>query len=271
MTRKQMALIFAANAVVSVLISLIVVVGAAFLLKDRFGAAPATETSQAVVPTATQAAAASLPSATPVIHVVQPGDTLTGLALQYDVPAEDILAANQLENPNFLQVGMELIIPVGGVPQVTPTLTPMPTPTNTPIPFEPPSAGLTATAAALAGATATSLPTPLPSTGELRIEITQVIAPGQIAQEAVVITNQGSRLVDMAGWTLSDALGNTYTFPNLRLWAGGSVTVNSGVGQDGSPPSSLYWGKLEAVWSPGEKVTLKDAAGQVVATGVVGP
>ncbi|NIV39826.1 MAG: LysM peptidoglycan-binding domain-containing protein, partial [Anaerolineae bacterium] len=61
---------------------------------------------------------------------------------------EDIIAANQLENPNFLQVGMQLIIPIGGVPEVTATFTPAPTATDTPIPFEPPSADMTATVAA---------------------------------------------------------------------------------------------------------------------------
>ena len=43
------------------------------------------------------------------------------------------------------------------------------------------------------------------------------------------------------------------------------------IGQDGNPPSNFFWGKLEAIWSLGEVVTLKDAEGEVLATYAVGP
>jgi len=186
------------------------------------------------------------------------------------VPEEDIITANNLENPNFLQLGMQLIIPIGGLPAETPTLTPVPTATDTPIPFEPPSADMTATAAAEAGATVTPTPA-LPATGELQIEISEVVQAGQVDGERVVIVNRGERLADMQGWTLSDGEGNVYTFPNFRLWGGGSVTVHTRIGEDGNPPANFYWSKLVALWSPGEVATLKDAAGGVVSTFTVGP
>jgi LysM repeat protein len=264
MIRKEIALIVAVNAVISTVISVIVA-----LLIVR----PAQITPTAAPPagaTATQPIAQGTVTAEVVIHVVEAGDTISGLAFKYDVPEQDIIAANQLENPNYLQVGMQLIIPVGGLPEATPTFTPAPTATDTPIPFEPPSADLTATAAAEAGATATTLPTPLPPTGELRIEITEILGAGNIAEERLVITNHGDRLADMQGWTLSDAEGNTYTFPNFRLWAGGNVTVHTRIGQDGSPPSNFYWGKLEAIWSAGETATLKNAEAEVISTRTVG-
>lgn len=44
-------------------------------------------------------------------HVVQPGDSLSSLAVMYDVAAQDIALVNALENPNLLQVGQTLIIP----------------------------------------------------------------------------------------------------------------------------------------------------------------
>jgi hypothetical protein len=167
---------------------------------------------------------------------------------------------------------MELIIPIGGVPVATATFTPAPTATDTPIPFEPPSADMTATAAAEAGATATGLPTPLPASGELQIEIGEILGAGDVEEENVVISNLGQRLADMQGWTLSDADGNVYTFPNFRLWGNGSsVTVHSRIGQDGNPPANFFWGKLEAIWSAGEVATLKNAEGVVVATQVVQP
>ena len=93
---------------------------------------------------------------------------------------------------------------------------------------------------------------------------------GDVTQERLVITNHGDQLADMQGWTLSDTEGNTYTFPNFRLWGGGNVTVYTRIGQDGSPPSNFYWGKLEAVWSVGETATLKNTANEVIATYVVG-
>jgi hypothetical protein len=102
------------------------------------------------------------------------------------------------------------------------------------------------------------------------MEITEVIQPGQLEQEGITITNLGSRLADMVGWTLSDAQGNSYHFPNFRLWGGGSVTVYTRAGQDGTPPATLYWGRLQATWSAGEVATLKDAGGKIVATYTVG-
>lgn len=274
MTRKQVALIIAANAVISTLITLLLVLVILPALNVAVPITSATPTRGIIdgaTGQTTQLAIPVTPTATPVVHVVQAGDTISALALRYDVPEEDIIAANHLVNPNFLQVDTELIIPVGGLPPATATLTPVPTATNTPIPFEPPSADMTATMAAEAGATATTLPTPLPSTGELQVEITEIIGAGQVDQEWVIITNVGDRLADMQGWTLSDADGNVYTFFNFRLWTGGNVTVHTRIGQDGNPPANFYWGKLEAIWSLGETAILKDAAGQVTSTYVVGP
>jgi LysM repeat protein len=254
------------NAVISALIS----VAVALLVYRPVGvlstSVPPTGVAAIDTQSASQPAAEVTPTPEVIIHVIKSGDTISGLAFQYDVPEEDIIAANQLENPNFLQVGMQLIIPVGGLAQATATFTPAPTPTDTPIPFEPPSADLTATAAAEMGATATPLPTPLPSSGELQIEITEILAAGQVDQERLVITNLGDRLADMQGWTLSDVDGNVYAFPNFRLWSGGNVTVHTRIGQDGNPPANFYWGKLEAVWASGEVATLKDAAGAVIST-----
>ncbi len=265
MPRKQVAFIIAVNAIISIVISIGVVL---LVPRTTEVALPSTPTD---LPTATQAVADVVSTPEAVTHIVRAGDTLSGIALEYDIPEQDIIAANQIVNPNFLQVGMELIIPLTGFSEATGTFTPAPTPTDTPIPFEPPSAEMTATAAAEQGATATPLPTPLPSGGELRIEISEVLGVGQIDQERVVLTSLGDRLADMQGWTLSDDAGNVYTFPNFRLWAGGSVTVHTRIGPDGNPPANLYWGKLEPVWSPGEVVTLKDAAGVVISTAIVGP
>lgn len=44
-------------------------------------------------------------------YVVQPGDTLAQIAKRYQVTLEQLVSANQLENPNLLEVGQVLIIP----------------------------------------------------------------------------------------------------------------------------------------------------------------
>ena len=45
------------------------------------------------------------------IHVVQAGESLLGIAIRYGVTTEEILAANELTNPDSLDEGQELIIP----------------------------------------------------------------------------------------------------------------------------------------------------------------
>jgi LysM repeat protein len=266
-----MAFVVAVNAVISLAITLLLVLVVLPALDESVVRPSPTASDEAIRQTRiADSAGGPSPTSTPTIHIVQSGDTISGLALRYDVPEEDIIAANNLENPNFLQLGTQLIIPTGGLPPETPTLTPVPTATDTPIPFEPPSADMTATAAAEAGATATPTPA-LPATGELQIGIDEVVQAGQVDGERVVIVNRGERLADMQGWTLSDGEGNVYTFPNFRLWGGGSVTVHTRIGEDGNPPANFYWSKLVALWSPGEVATLKDAAGGVVSTFTIGP
>jgi hypothetical protein len=111
----------------------------------------------------------------------------------------------------------------------------------------------------------------MPATGESQIQIQDIVGAGDVEVEHVVIANAGDAVADMQGWTLNDADGNTYTFSNLRLWAGGSVMVHTRIGQDGNPPGSFFWGKLEAIWGVGEQATLMDADRAVVATYSIQP
>lgn len=45
------------------------------------------------------------------IYRVKKGDTLWAIARQYGIPLENLLAANKIDNPSQIPVGMELIIP----------------------------------------------------------------------------------------------------------------------------------------------------------------
>jgi len=99
-------------------------------------AAPSSPTAIAAVtptpmptptPTATSTPTPTItPTPTPIIHIVQPGESLEYIAGSYGVRMADVIAANDLENPNYLVVGQKLIIPP---PTPDPRrLTPTPTP-----------------------------------------------------------------------------------------------------------------------------------------------
>ncbi len=57
------------------------------------------------------------PSPTPVMHTVESGDTLFGIALDYGVSVDALQEANGLDNPDALSIGMALIIPRRGAPE----------------------------------------------------------------------------------------------------------------------------------------------------------
>lgn len=77
---------------------------------------------------ATATAYASAPRSTPTIaalYVVQAGDTLSAIAERFGVTVDELVAANNLTDPNFLQPGQTLLIP---------SLIATPRPTTTPTP-----------------------------------------------------------------------------------------------------------------------------------------
>ena len=48
---------------------------------------------------------------TPVVHIVQQGDTLQAIAFDFGVSVEALQRVNGIENPQFLQIGQRLVIP----------------------------------------------------------------------------------------------------------------------------------------------------------------
>jgi LysM repeat protein len=178
------------------------------------------------------------PPPTPFLHVVQSGETLGAIAERYAVPLDDLLRANNLSDPNVLDIGQTLLIPIGGF---NPTPTPAPT-----LPTVPPL--FTATP---------DLNAPPP-----RLAIREVRSPGTLAAEAVVIANAGGP-VDLTNWTLRNEAGRAYTFPALTLFEGGIVNVHTGLGQD--TVIDLYWGQATPVWASGQLVLLADPNGSLSA------
>jgi hypothetical protein len=82
----------------------------------------------------------------------------------------------------------------------------------------------------------------------------------------VVVRNRGGA-VSLERWTLSDAEGNTFTFPAITLFADTQVRVHSTTGS--STPSDLYWGRATPAWNGGELITMRDPTGNVVDTYIV--
>jgi len=80
-----------------------VVVGAGVAEPGSTATAPAA-TAPAPVPT-------SPASTTRAYHTVQPGENLFRIALRYGTTVDAIVAANNLANPNAVQVGQKLLIP----------------------------------------------------------------------------------------------------------------------------------------------------------------
>ncbi len=70
---------------------------------------------------------------TPIVHVVQKGDTLQAIAFDFGVSLDALQRVNGIENPQYLQVGQQLTIPVDETSrQSSPNLL-LPTPTPHPI------------------------------------------------------------------------------------------------------------------------------------------
>jgi LysM repeat protein len=59
-----------------------------------------------------QATVTPLPTRASITHVVQPGETLINIATQYNVSVADIVDLNQLSNPDAIDAGQTLLIPV---------------------------------------------------------------------------------------------------------------------------------------------------------------
>ena len=65
-----------------------------------------------VEPTATPVPTPT-PEPTPEVYVVAKGDTMSKIAKKYGVTVDEIMAANpQIKNPNKIQIGDEIVIPM---------------------------------------------------------------------------------------------------------------------------------------------------------------
>ena len=86
---------------------------------DQTAGARATKTSSKRTPAATPSPVAGLPNVGPLfeptpppqVYIVHSGDSLSGIASRFGCSLESLMKANQITNPNLLQVGQKLQIP----------------------------------------------------------------------------------------------------------------------------------------------------------------
>ena len=97
-----------------------------------------------------------------------------------------------------------------------------------------------------------------PPGGAAGINVTMagVIGAGRLADERIIIQNNGKQELVLTGWYLTDNHGNSYIFPQLTLFPGVGVQLHTIAGQDS--PTDLYWGRSSPVWVSGELAALYD-------------
>src|SRR5574337_702333 len=72
------------------------------------------------------------------------------------------------------------------------------------------------------------------------VVIANVMNWNDVANEAVELRNIGD-VINLQGWTLNNEQGESFTFPEFRMFPGSSIFVYSRLGQN--TPTTLYWGR----------------------------
>lgn len=297
----QLALIIGVNAVISLIIAVVVVLVAN---RQVIPGDIATPADGQTTPAATVGGQADQPESEPVVsdvdqpaeqqadatpvesvtYEVQAGDTLTVIADKFSVSLFDLMVVNGLTDEDFIQVGQVLDIPLGGLPDATPTFTPAPIPTDTPLPFDPPTplpegANPPAEPAVTVGPSPTPTQTPITTTNQsalatstppppdqINVTISEVVGAGNLAQESLIVLNQGPG-VGLLNWRLEGSSLGNFVFPDIFLFSGGSIRIHTAAGQN--TPSDLYLGQGEAAWLPGTTIVLRDTEGNEISNLVI--
>lgn len=174
-------------------------------------------------------------------YTVQGGDTPFGIAERWGANPYLLLEVNNLtlESATNLQIGDRLIVPLPGCNVEGQIIE---------------AGDTTSNADSAAGANAASAPS------QVTIEIASVEGIGDITAEGIRLRNTGGE-INISGWTLNDADGNTYTFPGLLLFTDAEIAIYSRSGA--STEGALFWDSDQPVWQAGEQFTLTDRDGHV--------
>lgn len=258
MTRRQMVAIILINALLSCIIATTVVLVAFNLGVSRVMEAPTPYVI--VASSATPAPPATgtptplpMPSVASEVYTVQTGDTFLGIALELGVDLDLLRALNGSIDPDRLFVGQELLVPLGSLPTATPTITVEPSPTAATTPTPTPTTTPIVVRALLA--MTSSVPAPA---------IVEIVAPGVLEEEAVVLGNDTQEPLQLRNWSLASEDGRRYLLPRFALAPGGRVAIHTRMGVDDA--QNLFWGQTEEVWSLPTVVTLLSPSGEPVTT-----
>lgn len=110
------------------------------------------------------------PSANETVHVVRPGETMSGIAQRYGVSLTKLLAANRLRNAGLIFVGQKIIVP--GVASAPKPTTPAPSPTA-PSGYEYPNKTAQAVAESKAKLAAMDVPSRTETAAMIRVTATR--------------------------------------------------------------------------------------------------
>ena len=183
-------------------------------------------------------------------YQVKEGDTLGALAVEFNISINDIMMANDLTDPDSITVGQILLIPTAPLPKATSTAMPSTTVASS---THLPSATATHEASASA--------TPTQEGQQPQVIIEAVIGAGVLDSERVQLLRKGVGELSLAGWRLEDGTGNVYFFPDLTLYTGGTINLNTRSGQD--TVMDLFWGLHAPIWQSGKVAMLYDAENEL--------
>lgn len=82
--------------------------------------------TQDTVATEATLADRAIPTPTPSLYVVQTGDTLLAIATRFGTTVSEIVALNELTDPNQIRQGQQLLIPASSLTLPPLTVTPAP-------------------------------------------------------------------------------------------------------------------------------------------------
>ena len=175
-------------------------------------------------------------------HTVISGDTPFGVAERYGANPYLLLEVNNLtvESATNLQIGDRLLVPLEGCSIDGQVIAP--------------DDSSTSTNDGSASSAATAIPV------VVEIEVVDVEGLGDITAEGIRLRNAGEQL-NVSNWTLSDASGNNYTFPEILLFPDVEIVIFTRSGT--STADTLFWGRDESIWEEGAEFTLSDAEGQI--------
>lgn len=171
-------------------------------------------------------AGAGAPAPTPtqmfIVYQVESGDTFASIANHFHVSIDELISVNGFSKDQVLGVGEALRIP------------------------STPEAG----------------PGPQGAASDAPVVIDNVVGPGDIDLERVVLRHQGGSDISLEGWRLEDENGNVFNFPSLELIKEDAlISVYTKAGANTA--DSLYWGLEKPLWKSGTTVSLRDPQGTV--------